>query len=69
MDPRGLQHNVAEAYYDGAWHMYDPDREGLYLLWDNRTVASVHALIADPSLVARGGPAHADLVPIYRRAH
>jgi hypothetical protein len=62
------EHSVAEAFYDGAWHMYDPDRDGLYLAWDNRTVASVHALIADPALVARGGPTHADLVDIYRRS-
>ncbi|MPZ17085.1 MAG: hypothetical protein GEV06_04095 [Luteitalea sp.] len=61
------QHSVVEVYYDNAWHVLDADRDGLYLKGDNRTIAGVDDLIADPDLVARAGPAHADLVDIYRR--
>lgn len=59
------EHSVAEAFYDGSWHMLDPDRDGLYLAADNRTLAGVEDLIANPSLVARGGPAHQDLISLY----
>jgi hypothetical protein len=58
-------HVVPEVFYDGAWHMFDADRDGLYLLRDNRTVAGVEDLIRDPDLVARAGPLHADLVSLY----
>lgn len=59
------EHTVVEAYYDGRWHMFDADRDGLYLLRDNQTIAGVTDLIADPELVARAGPNHEDLVNIY----
>ncbi|MPY90072.1 MAG: hypothetical protein GEU99_19385 [Luteitalea sp.] len=62
------EHSVVEVYYDDLWHVLDADRDGLYLQWDNRTIAGVDDLIADPALVARAGPAHADLVDIYGRA-
>jgi hypothetical protein len=59
------EHQVSEAWYGGAWHMLEADRDGLYLERDNVTVAGVEDLIDDPGLVARAGSAHADLVPIY----
>lgn len=64
---RDGEHIVAEAYYEGRWHMFDADRLGLYLLRDNETVAGVLDLIADPGLVQRAGPGHADLVEIYAK--
>ncbi len=62
--PNG-EHQASEVFYDGGWHLLDADRDGLYLMRDNRTVAGVEDLIRDPSLVARAGAAHADLVPLY----
>ncbi|MGH9160639.1 MAG: transglutaminase domain-containing protein [Vicinamibacteraceae bacterium] len=59
------EHSVIEVYYDNDWHVLDADRDGLYLELDNKTIAGVDDLIADPGLVARAGPAHADLVDIY----
>ena len=44
--PNG-EHQVSEAYFDGSWHLLDADRDGLYLKWDNDTVAGVEDLIAD----------------------
>jgi hypothetical protein len=58
-------HVVPEVFYDGRWHMFDADRDGLYLLRDNRTVAGVEDLIHDPGLVTRAGAAHEDLVTLY----
>jgi hypothetical protein len=46
-------HTAPEISYNGAWHMYDPDHKVYYLAEDNKTVASVAQIIADPSLVAR----------------
>jgi len=46
-------HTVPEIYYNGAWHLYDADHKVYYLAEDNKTVASVAQVIADPSLVAR----------------
>jgi hypothetical protein len=46
-------HTVPEIFYKGAWHMYDADHKVYYLEEDNRTVASVATVIANPSLVAR----------------
>jgi hypothetical protein len=46
-------HTVPEIYYKGAWHMFDVDHKVYYLETDNKTIASVADLIADPSLVAR----------------
>jgi hypothetical protein len=46
-------HTVPEIFYQGAWHMYDPDHQVYYLARDNKTVASVAQVIADPYLVAR----------------
>jgi len=46
-------HEVPEIFYEGAWHMFDPDHGVYYLQLDNKTVASVADVIANPSLVAR----------------
>jgi hypothetical protein len=63
------EHSVAEVFYDGGWHLLDADWQGIYLARDNRTVASVEELIADPELVARGGPDQEHLVPIYSKTN
>jgi hypothetical protein len=41
-------HVVAEAFHDGAWHMYDVDHQVFYLR-DDGIVASVEDLSRDPS--------------------
>jgi hypothetical protein len=46
-------HEVPEISYHGTWHMYDADHRVYYFTKDNKTVASVADVIADPSLVAR----------------
>jgi hypothetical protein len=46
-------HTVPEIFYQGRWHAYDPDHKVYYLDLDDKTVASVADLIADPDLVAR----------------
>jgi hypothetical protein len=46
-------HTVPEIFYNGGWHLYDPDHKVYYLAEDNKTVASVAQVIADPSLVTR----------------
>jgi len=46
-------HTVPEIYYNNGWHLYDADHKVYYLAQDNKTVASLAEIIADPSLVAR----------------
>lgn len=46
-------HTVPEIYYQGAWHMYDGDHRVYYLASDDKTVASLAQIIADPTLVSR----------------
>ena len=46
-------HCVAEAWYDGGWHLFDPERRSFYLDADNKTVASYETLHRNPSLAAR----------------
>lgn len=46
-------HVVPEIYYNNAWHLYDADHKVYYLAADNKTVASVAQVIANPTLVAR----------------
>ena len=48
-------HTVPEIYYNNGWHLYDADHKVYYLAEDNKTVAILAEIIADPSLVARGG--------------
>ncbi len=47
------QHCVAEAWYDGAWHLFDPERRSFYLDSDNKTVASYETLHKNPAMAAR----------------
>jgi hypothetical protein len=44
-------HTIPEIYYDGAWHLLDPDHRVFYRKADN-SIASVADVLADPSLVA-----------------
>jgi len=46
-------HCVAEAWHDGGWHLYDPERRSFYLESDNTTVASYETLHKNPPLAAR----------------
>jgi len=46
-------HCVAEAWYDGAWHLFDPEQRSFHLADDNTTVASYEVLHNNPSLAAR----------------
>ena len=45
-------HVVAEALYDGAWHMFDADAEVYYPMEDG-TIAGVEQLANDPDLIRR----------------
>jgi len=57
-------HCVAEVFYDGCWHLFDPDQRSFYLDSDNTTIASFETLHKNPSLVERtvdGGFASAGL--------
>lgn len=46
-------HVVPEVYYNGAWHMLDPDLKVFYPLYDNTTVASVEQCADDENLILR----------------
>lgn len=46
-------HCVGETWYDGKWHLFDPECRGFYLDRDNTNVASYEALHKDPALAAR----------------
>jgi len=46
-------HVVAEAFYDGAWHLFDPDGKSYYLREDGRTIASVEDVARNPELLRR----------------
>ncbi len=43
-------HVVAEAYYNGAWHMFDPDHEVVYRTKDGK-IASVADLERQPQII------------------
>ncbi len=53
---RGYPHGhcTTEVYYDGAYHLLDSDEHLLYLLRDNKTIASEADLARDRDLVKRG---------------
>ena len=53
---RGYPHGhcTTEVYYDGAYHLLDSDEHLLYLLRDNKTIASEEDLSRDHDLVKRG---------------
>lgn len=55
MSPLGsyANHCVAEVFYGGAWHLFDPDQRVYYRDRDNLTIASYEALHNDPALVTR----------------
>ena len=46
-------HTVAEIYYDGAWHLLDPDCHLFFLKPDNRTIASIADIEQDVEFYAR----------------
>jgi len=46
-------HCVAEVWYDGGWHLFDPEARIFYLEEDNETVASYATLHKHPALVSR----------------
>ena len=46
-------HTVAEAFWDGAWHVMDADMGMWFLKGDNRTVASMADLQEHPEWVSR----------------
>ena len=46
-------HCVGEVLYDGAWHLFDPERRSFYLEADNQTIASYRTLHENPALAAR----------------
>lgn len=54
-------HVVPEVFFDGAWHMLDPDGEIYYLEDDGETIASIETLEKRPDII-RKYPS-----PYYRR--
>ena len=46
-------HCVTEAWYDGDWHLFDPERRAFFLEEDNLTVASYEDLHRNPQWEAR----------------
>ena len=46
-------HCVAEAWYDGGWHLFDPEQHSFYLEPDNTTIASYETVHKNPSLADR----------------
>jgi hypothetical protein len=47
-------HTISEAYWDGAWHVFDGNVKVFYLDRDNRTIASLATLEKDKWLIERG---------------
>ena len=50
---RLVGHCVSQAFYDGGWHLMDGDMHSIYLLRDNKTVASEEDLVRDHDLIKR----------------
>ncbi len=46
-------HSVAEAFYDGEYHLLDGDEHAIYLRRDNETIASEAEVVRDHDLVKR----------------
>lgn len=46
-------HCVTEVWYDGDWHLFDPEARSFYLEEDNTTVASYQEIHQNPLLVSR----------------
>jgi hypothetical protein len=65
-------HCVAEVFYDGRWHLLDPEARAFYLETDNRTLASYESLHRQPGLAARtheGGFAAKDRAASYAKSY
>jgi len=59
--PQG--HSTAEVFYEGGWHLLDPDEDIICLLRNNDTIASEAQVVADHDLMKRThnyGPLSAD---------
>ncbi len=50
---RLVGHCVSQAFFDGRWNLFDGDMHAMYLLRDNRTVASEQDLVRDHDLIKR----------------
>jgi hypothetical protein len=50
---RLVGHSIAQAFYDGGWHVLDGDLQNIFLLRDNETVASDRELARDHDLIKR----------------
>jgi hypothetical protein len=50
---RVVGHCVSQAYFDGRWNLFDGDMHCMYLLRDNRTIASEQDLVRDHDLIKR----------------
>ncbi len=46
-------HCVGEVWYDGGWHLFDPERRAFFLEADNTTIASYETVHRTPSLDSR----------------
>ncbi|UCD00156.1 MAG: hypothetical protein JSW66_09795 [Phycisphaerales bacterium] len=46
-------HSIAEAFYDGEYHLLDGDEHAIYLRRDNTTIASEAEVVRDHDLVKR----------------
>ena len=50
---RVVGHCITQAYFDNRWNLFDGDMHSLYLLRDNRTIASEQDLVRDHDLIRR----------------
>jgi hypothetical protein len=50
---RVVGHCVSQAWFDGRWNLFDGDMHSMYLLRDNRTIASEQDLVRDHDLIKR----------------
>ena len=58
----GLQgHVVTELYYDGSWHLFDPDGEVYYLADDGVTIAGLELLEQRPDLIRKQPGVYPDI--------
>jgi hypothetical protein len=46
-------HVVTQVFHDGGWHLFDADKQCLYLLRDNHTVAGAQEVARDHDLIKR----------------
>lgn len=47
------RHTVGEIFYNGQWHMLDPDMQLFFLQKDNRTIASIEEIEQDLEFYSR----------------